>query len=756
MSKVKIEKLENIVLEGGGAKGAAYAGAIMAIEDELKGHCANNSTSYNVGTKNAILDFWVKESKYEGPQVRRFAGASAGAITSFALALGLNSEMIVGATKYPFTNFLKDLDIGKYRMVSSDGTISVGEDKRKLLGQGDGNQEYTYQLDRKHKVKESPVKKQLRSYLLNIAKRMLFAGAIQFMTEFKKIYDFIANIFNKDESGGGTDFEPDKWGVFSMMFKKAYNLLETVGIVKTKTPMPLNPLGALPSSDTPTKFSPQFEVIANKVMDELVDLAFWDLKESSGMNLSLDAVGNVIWDRGLFSGFAVREFFYDLMIFACVNDTHFQRCYFPKAEDRTALRAIDMNMENGRLKADFSGLSPKIQEELERLPQITFEEFYAKTGISLTLCVSNFSTDEPVYFSEKTTPIFPVVEAVGASMSIPPAIKPVYNAADVWPYANGEPTLYDVKPDSIGKKPQKKGAYFNQMQYELDQLAIKKFLAKKFGWAANSNSPMSFTGHLLMLHRFLQNNREDTTFGTWVDCDGLAVRITYDHLVFHYNAAFKGLLLDGGYRCNIPYNIFRNSIFNDDPQKNDLDPMFEKTLAIKLDNPFPFSWVARIYDQFKEFPDELKMKKFFRKKKKHFFGGILKRRIQFIFSGKKEPKPIEGEDVFEIDDFHTLNIASFDKIAEHVIEVYQKQTKRDLKPWNRQKSVFAFAGEGYNYGANQGQARYMSDHEHIIPLYSYAIGTYDFDLKSIEPLVNLANRKSYRAVNYYFNATGQE
>ena len=67
-----MSQFRNMVFEGGGVKGIAYAGAIAVLEDK------------------EIL-----------PDIRRVAGTSAGAITAALLALGASSQSvrkIVGGT----------------------------------------------------------------------------------------------------------------------------------------------------------------------------------------------------------------------------------------------------------------------------------------------------------------------------------------------------------------------------------------------------------------------------------------------------------------------------------------------------------------------------------------------------------------------------------------------------------------------------------------------------------------------------------
>jgi hypothetical protein len=750
MSKVKIEDLENIVLEGGGAKGAVYLGAIRAIEEKLEKLYSDGSFGDKVPNAKAILDYGRNVNNKLEPQIKRFAGSSAGAITSFALALGLNSDQISEATKFPFDRFLQDHHVGLYRIIQESGRIGIGEDRGKSLGKGNQTKDYNFNLEKRHWVFQSPLKAQYRSFVMGLFKSGLVAGLLQVMADLKKLFEWITGLFKNSGDGDGIlGFEPDEWGKWTFAFKRFYNILSKMGIVKTPT-ISNSPSQLVPSSP-PSTHSPQFNMIAHKIVDQLIPIAFWHLSSKNKMNLSMDAIGNIFWDRGMFSGFAVREFFYDLLIYASVNDTHFHRCYFKNPDHREALlklgKKMDIKHPDGRLRVDFSGLDSDLRDLLVELPEMTFREFFDATNVSLTLCVSNFSTDQPVYFSDITTPNFPVIEAVGASMSIPPAIKPVYNASNVMLQGEGATKLYMM--DRAGNKTENDSPYYNFAQYEIDFVAIKQFLAEEFKLEIHSNNPMSFTGYQLLLCKYLQRT-DAVNFSKKYTIEGISTTITYEHLVHHYNAAFKGLLLDGGYRCNIPYNVFRNFIFANDPTKEEIDPMFGKTIAIKLDKTFPKEWVMRMYKIFQLEAVDLGVGRMFDKRIRKVLANALKVAIETNSKWLKT----DSDKLFDIEDVkHLKNLkddSSFEHVADSVIETYERMIKKHRTPWNKQKSMLAVAGEGYAFGSEEGQIRYLSDHEHIIPLFSYGIGTYDFDLNSINGLVELSQKKAKAQTMEYF------
>jgi hypothetical protein len=69
----------------------------------------------------------------------------------------------------------------------------------------------------------------------------------------------------------------------------------------------------------------------------------------------------------------------------------------------------------------------------------------------------------------------------------------------------------------------------------------------------------------------------------------------------------------------------------------------------------------------------------------------------------------------------------------------------------KKKSILTIAMEGYSYGAERAQVREIGDNDHIIPLYSYGVGTFDFDLKKVNPMVNLSQVMAEKHVNKFFN-----
>ena len=66
------------------------------------------------------------------------------------------------------------------------------------------------------------------------------------------------------------------------------------------------------------------------------------------------------------------------------------------------------------------------------------------------------------------------------------------------------------------------------------------------------------------------------------------------------------------------------------------------------------------------------------------------------------------------------------------------------------KSILKTAFEGYYYGSEPGQIEQTSDHSHIIPLYDFGVGTYDFDMTKVVPMMQLAQDEAEIAVENFF------
>jgi len=70
--------------------------------------------------------------------------------------------------------------------------------------------------------------------------------------------------------------------------------------------------------------------------------------------------------------------------------------------------------------------------------------------------------------------------------------------------------------------------------------------------------------------------------------------------------------------------------------------------------------------------------------------------------------------------------------------------------WAQPKSILTTALDGYAYGSEKGQVKQISDHNHIIALYDYGVGTYDFDMSKVQPQIKLAQAKAEEKIIDFF------
>lgn len=86
------------------------------------------------------------------------------------------------------------------------------------------------------------------------------------------------------------------------------------------------------------------------------------------------------------------------------------------------------------------------------------------------------------------------------------------------------------------------------------------------------------------------------------------------------------------------------------------------------------------------------------------------------------------------------NNKAIDRLAKSSIKHFRK--KHLTAPWAIPKSILSTAFEGYEYGSEKGQVKFIPDHNHIIALYDYGVGTYDFDMSKVQPQIRLAQAKA--------------
>lgn len=740
---MKFSDLEYIALEGGGGKGAVYKGAIVALEKlcdtewqegrllKMKeGELVMPPVSplpepANILTRPArpvsILDYY--ETAHSNRKIKGISGASAGAITAFPLALGLTSKDIDQILKtYPFNEqFLpnNDLHQGKYRMVGMDegghARILVAEDSLKKLGESKIEQ-YQFIEGRKVLIGRSYLKALVREFAVSTVLRIILLGL-------KSSLESLRN--------GLRRLKPDLDNVeFAVQAPKKSYTTELLNVLEL-------------FNETQLAWIAHGLTFIGKsfIKDHLRRFGLspdrWKVLHLLPASNFVPAVTNVLWDRGIYSGFEVRDFFYKILLLALSKDTHFRRGW----DLSSVTSAIASKAAIEKLKIKFNSkfevetddpTSKKILNDLRQLPEkLTFRELHKIIDLNLTVCVTNATTSQPLYFSPYFTPDYPVLEAVGASMNFPIAFKPTYNEANVLLNKdNAQPSFVDFSSSRINGEIYKET--FTMSEYDEFLGVVLKHVRVQKGLQLSTNGNLSFRSFLPYLRRIIHEDQFDEHYRN----------LCY----FYYNSAFKGLLIDGGVTNNLPVGIFTFETDEKGGKIQDLD-IKQKVLALKLDNSFPLGMKAAA----REILEDDKNGKGFFKEIDENHGWLKERVTQYAFAASVF-KRLRLKGAFARNaDLIKMPKAVWIKIGKELIDEY-KRSRGGFTPWNKQVNAISGLLNALQFGLDQGQIENISDNENIIPLYCYGVGTLDFDLTSreLQPLVSLAVAESERQVTEYF------
>lgn len=708
---LSLKNLEYIALEGGGGKGAVYKGAIEALEELLYqeffdgklNYRGKNKDEVEVDSKNKPSIFNYTNSSDEGDlKIKGIAGASTGSINAFALSVGLSSDKIDEILgKFDFEAFLKQIDTGKYKMIGKGDskknpcTIEVGEDNFKKLGDGGSRKIYKFQPSKIFTVIGDPLKNFLRHTIIAVSIKSILSGILESLNQFSKIFYSTGRFKDRE------DIDKIK-PLFTWLFKLRDRKQELLSLAAI-----------------------------DKVIFALIFKVFF--KNKAKNLVSMDSIANLLWDRGLFSGFIVREFLLNCMLSGIKKkdsycQTGFIEFFIKNGISKERFDSIDIDFDR---KIDNIRKCDIPQDKLQKIYSISFHEFYEVTNVNLVIGATNTTTSQPMFFSHHWTPDFPVLEAVGMSMNIPPALKAIYNEADV---------IYQEKyPESVLKDIEKS---IDLNKYYKVANKVMTYVKIAFDLRFSLNGNLGFSSFLPFLRELI--------FVT--DCDGKvedypnrklplnAIPIgidkpTHEELVFCYNSVFKGLYIDSGVTNNIPYNAFR---IWDNNEMN-------KTLALKLDNFFPEKYLDDLISALDKDSKNPMLKS--PKAIDEIEAGIqdeyelispyLKGKINSVL---KQINKNYYED---------LNKKSYKQIKKALNEIRDERNK-NFTPWNKQVNAIGGLLNALQYGFDQGQIRQLSDNNNIIPLYCYGIGTYDFNLKDLKPLAVFANTQSKKDVIDYF------
>lgn len=384
MGTIDSHSIDYLAFEGGGGKGVVYLGVIQALENKLsnntvaavkqtKEHGSQTEFNYDFSPPHngipPLFPIWASHPHKR--KLKGISGSSAGAITAFFLAMGLNSAEIwneinefkrgilagheVRMTEFEY--FFSNPEPFKWRRYSPEGNV---RDKKGASPLEFINSKWTNGWEKL--MGAMPIWPTLLSPIAYTEFRLLYRGLVgltQSIVESKaetKLDIFCASAFYND-------FLIRKLLLTDAVWSREKNRLTELQFWTE------DPSKRIPKASLPTYI--HFPNHAN-------------LKAY---------LHSLLVDRGLFSGISVRQYFAEKLKKFII--------------DRASLN------KNGHL------LRTKDSQ------QFTFKDFYNVTGVDFVVTGVNIVQGIPVTFSVTATPDLPVVDAVGASMSIPFLFKPL-------------------------------------------------------------------------------------------------------------------------------------------------------------------------------------------------------------------------------------------------------------------------------------------------------------------------------------------
>ncbi|SRR6266436_2881267 len=194
---------------------------------------------------------------------------------------------------------------------------------------------------------------------------------------------------------------------------------------------------------------------------------------------------------------------------AISKDTHFRRGLVKSdliegIGTKETIEGLQIKF-NDRFEVEEDDKSQEILGRLRDLPErLTFKKLNEITEINLTVCVTNATINQPIYFSHYFTPDFPVIEALGASMNFPIAFKPTYNEANVLLNdANAQP-YFVFFGESSNADIYKETFELSDYDYYLGK--VLKHVKEKKELQISTNGNLSFRSFLPYLRRIILDN----------------------------------------------------------------------------------------------------------------------------------------------------------------------------------------------------------------------------------------------------------
>jgi len=421
-------ELNYLCFKGGGGKGIAYLGPIEVLNHEDVGL---------LPLKLPIKDKTVGN----GQGIIGISGTSAGAITAYLVALGLDADEIrnesglIPARKNPFYDPNYDPNMPPLE----NGMLSENEDAASYYPEeeywpGDNASGFNFE----HFItKDAPEIGYKRAVVYDdTTQRNRVVRCVDAMIpKAKKVH---ANKVTNKEREKALAFgftESDVNNVHATLLKKEIRKLrasevhpaffkgekespilkEAVKELFKERRSRLHLVGnTLDKLVDPAEMSKSRSAIERKLFEEPKDTKIDKVLDFVGVIGNLDEfiakqfripnhwlyLYNILYDQGLFPGFAIQDYFADV----------------------TSRRLpVVLKWSKERRKAFTK----------EVALEMTFAEFYKETGLDLVIAGLNVVNGNQRNFSYRCSPDFPVIAAVMMSMNIPGLFKPVYVDAEI-------------------------------------------------------------------------------------------------------------------------------------------------------------------------------------------------------------------------------------------------------------------------------------------------------------------------------------
>ncbi len=355
---MKAENIDYIAMEGGGGKGIVYLGAIRALEMKKKLPLDKSSKENNLNCLKGI------------------GGSSAGAITTYMLALGMNGDEIEKESR----------------------KISIYEKRYQEIEQKkreDSNFNPIEELNKKDK-------KNRFSDFYDEPNLGIFRAVVYDKENGKNVPGYGVNVANMKKNFFSKT--TGRWSIKGVLVAKTF--LQQFPVDKYGNYNKFIDFNYLQAIDYASKYNSAresshpfwnkfFKLIGGLLGSSLgkkilgIDTKNQFLAKITSKGKALEYFKSVISDRGFCAGIEIRSYFQKL--------------------------TVEMMMDKFQVEMSY-----------EKASTMTFRDLLKNTDNDLRIAGCNTKKGLPVYFSAELTPDFPVIEAVCMAMSIPFAYKPIF------------------------------------------------------------------------------------------------------------------------------------------------------------------------------------------------------------------------------------------------------------------------------------------------------------------------------------------